>query len=499
MAASSTPQGYQCEFIESIPEDFHCKQCSLVARALNITTCCGESFCRTCIKDGHPCPGCGEESFKFFPQVKYQQKIAKLQVNCTMKEKGCGWTGALEHLEAHLDPDQGDCQYVDVDCPLKCDEKIEKRNIDQHTANKCVKRDHVCPYCSFKATYEIIHNTHWPECKYYPLMCPNRCGVTCERSEMEYHLNICRLEEVECEFNYTGCKERFKREEWEEHMKDNSMRHLSMVATAAVKDRKEFQRKIEEQEKKLEEQEKKSEEQEKDLKEQEKKFKVELGKLEMKLAEQEKKSEKRAEEQKDKLEEREEEQRKMLKKNLEKQEQKMQEQKEDFERAIAQLEGKCHKQNEIILKLRRICVGEHKFTMDRFHENKRSSILRSSPPMYTHVCGYKFSIDIYANGLGSATGNNVSVGVRGLKGEFDNQLEWPFKGVFTIQLTNHFPGGVNKEVVEEKSWNKGSTEYLPFCKYKFISHAELDRDASRKTHFLKDNYLHFCITDITLL
>ena len=98
----------------------------------------------------------------------------------------------------------------------------------------------------------MIRDTHWPECKYYPLMCPNRCGVTCEQAEMEDHMNICRLEEVECEFSYAGCKERFRREEWEEHAKENSMKHLSMVATAAVKDRKEFQRKIEEQEKKFE-------------------------------------------------------------------------------------------------------------------------------------------------------------------------------------------------------------------------------------------------------
>ena len=489
MAAFSTPQGYRCEFIESVPaEDFHCKLCSLVARALTITSCCGESYCRTCIdavqQDGHPCPGCGEESFKVFPQVKYQQRIAKFQVYCTMKEKGCGWTGALEHLETHLDPDQGDCQYVDVNCPLKCDKKIEKRNIDQHTANKCVKRDHVCPYCSFKATYEMIRDTHWPECKYYPLMCPNRCGVTCEQAEMEDHMNICRLEEVECEFSYAGCKERFRREEWEEHAKENSMKHLSMVATAAVKDRQEFQTKIEEQEKKLKEQEKKSE-----------------MELRTKLAEQEKESKKRAGEHEEKLEEQLKERKEKLEEQRKMFEEKLQEQKEVLVREIVQLKVKCHKQSETIQTLKTFsCFKEHKFTVENFSEKKRMDAVWYTPLMYTHVCGYKFRIDVYANGVHSALGNSVTVGVRSWIGEFDDQLKWPFKGVFTIQLINHFPGGVNKEIVEAQTWPKpqvGVHYYSSFAGQKFVAHSEYNSDRN-KTYYLKDDNLQFRITDITL-
>ena len=461
MAASSTPQGYQCEFIDLVPEELYCKQCSLVARALVIISCCGESYCRTCIdtvqQDGHPCPSCAEHSFTTLKHVKNQKKIAKLQINCTMKEKGCGWSGPLEYLEAHLDPDQGDCQYIDVDCPLKCDEKIEKRNIDHHTANKCVKRDHVCPYCSFKATYEIVRDTHWPECTYYPLVCPNHCGVTCERCKMEDHMKICPLEEVECEFSYAGCKERFRREEWEEHMKDNSMKHLSMVAIAAVKDRQEFQRKIEEQEKKLKEQEKKLEEQEKKLEEQEKK-----------LEEQEKKY------------------------------------KEDLE----VLKRKSDKQSETIRFMENyLRIKPYEFTMENFSVEKRKNKVNDwkSPPMYTHVGGYKFCIGIDANGDGDTRGNSVNVEVCSMKGEFDDQLKWPFKGKFTIQLINHYPSGKNMEVTQTMSWDRTDKKFStchPFSngsKYKFIRHAELDRDVVRKTHFLKDNCLYFCITNITLL
>ena len=52
MASSSDQtQGYQCEFIDSVPENFYCKKCTLVARRISITTCCGESFCYSCTAD----------------------------------------------------------------------------------------------------------------------------------------------------------------------------------------------------------------------------------------------------------------------------------------------------------------------------------------------------------------------------------------------------------------------------------------------------------------
>ena len=36
-------KGYQCEFTDPVFDDFYCKKCTLVARRLTITICCGES------------------------------------------------------------------------------------------------------------------------------------------------------------------------------------------------------------------------------------------------------------------------------------------------------------------------------------------------------------------------------------------------------------------------------------------------------------------------
>ena len=303
----ATSQGYQCEFefVEVVPEDLYCRKCSLVARRLTITDCCGDSFCHNCIagpqQQNQPCPACGENNFNTLKQVKNQRRINQLMVYCSMKERGCSWSGTLEQLDTHLDPDQDNCQYVDTKCPLNCLKTIPKNKLDDHLAQHCVKRAYVCRYCSsFKATYEEVVDTHLPQCRYVPLDCPHRCGATFERDFFEDHMKMCRLEEVECELRGVGCGGRFLREDQEEHARQNSQKHLTLTASLAVETKEQLQQKLLEldqrhkeeeeklkmkMEKKLEEQDNKFEKQEKKLTENEKK----LGELEKKLGEQEKK------------------------------------------------------------------------------------------------------------------------------------------------------------------------------------------------------------------
>ena len=101
------------------------------------------------------CPECGATELCYVEQIKSQKRINNLQVYCSMKARGCGWLGALDHL----DPHQDNCQYVDTKCPLNYLKTIPKNNLDDHLAQHCVKRAYVCRYCSFKATYEEVVDT----------------------------------------------------------------------------------------------------------------------------------------------------------------------------------------------------------------------------------------------------------------------------------------------------------------------------------------------------
>ena len=500
MAVTNHPMGYQCEFIDSVPEDFYCKKCTLVARSLTLSCCCGESYCHACIADS--CLSCGEKAFSTFEHLKNQQKILSLHVYCSMKERGCDWSGTLEQLDTHLDPDQDNCQYVDTKCPLNCHMTIPKNKVEQHVAQHCAKRPYVCQHCNFKATYEEVVDKHLPECKYVPLQCPNLCGVTFERDFMEDHMKMCRLEKVGCEFSGVGCDGRFIREDQEEHTRQNSQKHLTLTASLAAETKEQLQQKLLEQGKKHKEEEEtlrqKIEGQEKKVEEQE----MKISELEKKVIDKDKEHNEEEQKLKQKIEE--------LEKTLYKQEKRLD---KELNEQKLELVGRTQDSKEIVDRL----VEQQKslqaqlselsnqlglnptFTMTGLSKAKNESSTWRSPAMYTHLYGYKFFFEITANGYGGGRGKAVCVSLWSMCGEYDNQIKWPAKVKIILEVINQH-GGDN--VVAQKdlvSWHKygisirvtyiGNKNYSGCCH--LISHSELD-------NYLVNDTLHFRVSTLVL-
>jgi TNF receptor-associated factor 4 len=60
----------------------------------------------------------------------------------------------------------------------------------------------------------------------------------------------------------------------------------------------------------------------------------------------------------------------------------------------------------------------------------------NSDPFYSHPGGYKMNIVAYPNGSVQSRATRLSVGITILRGEFDDQLKWPFNGEVMIQAYN---------------------------------------------------------------
>lgn len=89
-----------------------------------------------------------------------------------------------------------------------------------------------------------------------------------------------------------------------------------------------------------------------------------------------------------------------------------------------------------------------------FDAHRRDGTSWFSPPFYTHLEGYKMYLEIDANGCGEGEGTHVSVYVSLMRGEYDGQLQWPFRGNVTIHFLNQvLPGDA-----EEPDY----TDVLPF-------------------------------------
>ena len=499
MATLSKPVGYEYEFVDQVPEDYFCKLCKHVAREPNITTCCGEILCKACIdatvQDKKPCPSCQETELTSVKHVKYQRNILALEVRCSMKARGCEWTGQLQHLDAHLDVATGDCQYVDVECPKKCVQKVQKRNVDTHLANECTNRDYRCPHCNFENKYHVV-SKHFDVCPYYPLACPNRCGATFERDDLPDHMKMCRLEEVQCVFGSEGCQAKFIRENEDEHMDRNTQKHLALMPAATLRISQDFEQKLQEQQEafgqKLQEQqdmfEKKMKQQKEEHEQKQEQLGGQLQELLTQIDKQSKEFQKRLDEQQMKFQELTKEKDAQIK-GLEEQQIRNRQLIEQQQQAISQL---C----------RDVGIPPHDITFSDYQQVKAKNGYINGPPMYTHPGRYKFKLSLCPNGRGSGHGTHVSVYVFSLNSDHDAELKFPAKFTITVQLLNqhrdqdHHTRDIQCEIITREEiggrYNIGSDRT-------FIPHADLEWNRDKQTQYLKDDCLRFRITKINYL
>ena len=119
--------GYDCEFVERPKElETDCPICLQVLRDPFQTSCCGNSFCQSCINrvkdDEKACPTCNKVGFGVFPDKRLRKSLYAFQVRCTHQKSGCEWIGELGELDRHLNlnPELGKklvgCAFATVVC-----------------------------------------------------------------------------------------------------------------------------------------------------------------------------------------------------------------------------------------------------------------------------------------------------------------------------------------------------------------------------------------------
>ena len=150
----------------------------------------------------------------------------------------------------------------------------------------------------------------------------------------------------------------------------------------------------------------------------------------------------------------------------------------------------------------------HTFTMENFEYCKKKDIEWYSNPFYTHRKGYKICVRIDANGYDIGRGTHVSVYTYFMRGEYDDELIWPFCGKIEIELLNQnaddhhhkyviyyddsvpdYDKHAQRVTIGDKSCGWGNP--------KFISHEFLKKPDS-KVQYLKDNCLKFRVHKVQL-
>ena len=420
--------GFDCEFVKPPPSEFvqsECPVCLQIIREPHQVTCCGKKFCKACIEHINTtkklCPICNEEEFLNYPDKGLKQSLYSLKVWCSHQKDGCEWTGELRQLDEHLNTDPqpekqlDGCQFVEIDCIYNCGDQRQRRYILNHQIKDCPKRPFDCEHChDYKSTYDDVTNNHWPVCGFFPVPCPNQCGSAIQCQNIDSHVaDECPLTTINCDFHHIGCAVKLPRQDMPEHQRENLLTHISLLATSHAKQQGKINKLVAENKLKQlsNDQQKKS-------------FETSLAIIQTKATtlEQDKKSlaTSTAKQQADIA-------------SLVEENKQLHEIAKAFKAPSAQLVS-CTTRP----------FGPPVLTMTNFQQQKRDDNTWYSPPVYTHHQGYKICLGVYANGNGTAKGTHVSVYMTFMRGEFDDSLKWPFRGVISYQLLDQVNGENHK-------------------------------------------------------
>ena len=143
-------------------------------------------------------------------------------------------------------------------------------------------------------------------------------------------------------------------------------------------------------------------------------------------------------------------------------------------------------------------------TLTRYSEYKKTSSRWYSLSFYSRDKGYKLQLSVDANGDGSGKGTHLSLYVYLLKGEYDDQLQWPFNANITVQLLNWSGDNSHEEKtiphhtarleyrnrVTEGETAPGGRGYG-----QFISHSVLE-SVTNDTRYINDDSVCFIIVNV---
>lgn len=374
--------GFDCQFVEVPPKSVQseCPVCLQILRDPYQATCSGYAFCKQCIdcveRNNKPCPCCNKQ-FNKFEDKRLRKSLYDSKMHYSSSKQGCEWVGELRDLDNHLNSNppptnqlQG-CKFSQIKC-LHCSKLFLRCDIEDHQSNKCLKRPFSCEYCKdFDSSFDEVAYDHWPVCDYYPVLCTNKCGEKLQRQNLINHIaSDCPLTVVDCDFQHIGCKVRLPRQHMQTHFAESIVHHVSLQGAK----HEELTASHNEFTAKHEE-----------LMESHRKALLRIVRLEQ--------------------------ENKQLKQQVE-------------EMALDQ-------QMQVVSTPIPCAVD---FTMTNFKQKKKDDIIWHSPPFYTGPMGYKVCLTIAANGQGERKGQYVSASFCLMRGEFDDQLKWPFTERLRIKL-----------------------------------------------------------------
>ncbi len=138
-------------------------------------------------------------------------------------------------------------------------------------------------------------------------------------------------------------------------------------------------------------------------------------------------------------------------------------------------------------------------SLPNYEAAKAAHAARIGEPMYTHPGGYKFRIDLWANGKGVGVNTHISITVQSLEGENNDNLKFPAKFIVTLELLNQYSDYDHHVREIACFYRDGSYNTEIGRDFKFLPKENVYWNAERRTQYVLNDVLRFRMTKITLI
>ena len=134
------------------------------------------------------------------------------------------------------------------------------------------------------------------------------------------------------------------------------------------------------------------------------------------------------------------------------------------------------------------------FTVSNFKHYQNNELIFYSEPFYSHPGGYKMRVTIFPNGFDGTRGAYLGLFFAIYRGEFDDQLRWPFNGSITVQAYNRTTEQWSNEhtiVMNKEECSKRVERCVDVLaqgawgRHQFLSLSDLDDNYLKGTQFVR--------------
>ena len=438
------------DFVDRPSQDFFCPVSFELLLEPQLTSCCGNHLSIEAAtrlqREGRACPMCNGEQWQYMLDKNHRRKVHQVRVHCWHKDNGCGWVGEINGLKRHAD--------------------------------SCELRPWECKFCGLKCTYGEGERKHWPTCRKFPEPCPNSCEVgNVERCNIEQHRSVCPFEPVPCGMKEFGCSVVVPRKELATHMKESELQHLTAMTMLNLCLTKQLQQDSTDRDKKIAQ----LQQEMIDQKKLQTEMKMKMDEIRTAITDEQKKMQIAMLEEQKKMQ---------TEINT-----RIDEQKRELTVLKTDIEKVKHTTHHIEQHTPcGACTVCEIFTFTQYSKRKCSGCNVESDPFYTHHHGYRLKLRILYYTLSD---NDIGAHLYLMKGEYDDQLNWPVEVKVQLELLNQ--NGDHHHVVRTKNlkWNKDERDTWGVIDEYLMKYRDLEK-SSDSVQYMMDDCLKFRL-HITIL